>query len=150
MKKRTNQTISKKTADVKPAQPEPVGEAELHALLSVKLADGPMTFGDLRTQFDISPLRLEFECLERFPECYQRSANAKGRPMIGLKPDRPPLDVMLDRAPLIAWVAESGPSGIYVASLHKHTGLTSVRIEELLDGMQGIERVCVTVGYCSR
>jgi hypothetical protein len=114
---------------------------DLHRELRVALADGPLTFGQLRISYEISPMTLLQDCIGKHPETYTEGVDAEGHPMIGLQPGAPPLDVMLEREPLLELIRQAGLNGIYLLSLHVHTGLTSHRIEKLLSGVVGIEQI---------
>jgi hypothetical protein len=113
----------------------------LHAKLRVALEDGPLRFAQLRLSYDISPITLLQDCIARFPDVYVESVDLEGHPLIGLRPGAPELAEMLDRQPLLELIREAGANGVYLASLHRHTEMSSTRIEQLLKDVANVERV---------
>jgi hypothetical protein len=83
---------------------EPCTEADLHAKA---LRDGPLRFAQLRISYQISPMTLLQDCIGKYPDVYTEGVDTEGHPTIGLQPGAPPLDVLLERAPLLELIKAS-------------------------------------------
>src|SRR5260221_1357875 len=134
----------KPTVELSQEPQAPVREspsADLHKKLRIALADGPLTFGQLRRSYELSPIVLLQDCIGKFPDVYIESVDAEGHPMIGLVDGAPPVEIIMERGPIIELIRQAAHNGVYLASLRSHTQLTSNRIEQLLEGVSGIDRV---------
>jgi hypothetical protein len=128
---------SEEVAELLSPPPDP----DLHAKLRVALADGPLTFGQLRRSYEFSPMVLLQDCIGRFPEVYVEGIDAEGHPTIGLRAGAPPLDEQLDRQALLDLIGAAGANGVFLTTLYRHSGLSSSRIEKLLVDVPNLERV---------
>jgi hypothetical protein len=116
--------------------PDP--STDLHRKLRIALRDGALSVGRLNQSYGIPMRTLLDDCLKRFPEVYEEGQD-EGHITIGLRPGAPQLDEVLERRPLLELIQKAGDQGIYAVSLHKHTGITSHRIQKLLHDVPGIE-----------
>ena len=120
----------------------PASDREEHYKLRALLTTGsPLEYGHLRREFNISPLRLEYQ-IETYPAVFAAGMSVRGRPTIRLKEgELESREDLLMRGKLLQLIQHAGGKGIYLHTLYLTTRYPSKEVQRLLSEVPEVEAI---------